>query len=81
MAVWEILAIGPALCIKLMSHVWPNEKLLIFLFLFGTLAIKAMAFWEILLFPPPKSAISQTHQNNFNNPITTIIWQNIKWVS
>ena len=31
-----------------MSYVWPNGKFLIFLFQFGSLAIKAMAFWEIL---------------------------------
>ena len=30
-----------------MSYVWPNGKFLIFLFQFGLLAIKAMAFWEI----------------------------------
>ena len=30
-----------------MSYVWPNGKFLIFLFQFGSLAIKAMAFWEI----------------------------------
>ena len=30
-----------------MSYVWSNMKFLIFLFLFGSLAIKAMAFWEI----------------------------------
>ena len=33
-----------------MSYVWPNGKFLIFLFQFGSLAIKAMAFWEILPF-------------------------------
>ena len=92
-----------------MSYVWSNRKFLIFLFLFGSLAIKAMAFWEILLLAllcalncvlcmvkceisnispfvwcvgcqshgivgnftvfPPKSAISQTRQNKFNNLI------------
>ena len=31
-----------------MSHVWSNRKFPIFLFLFGSLANKAMAFWEIL---------------------------------
>ena len=31
-----------------MVYVWPNGKFLIFLFQFGSLAIKAMAFWEIL---------------------------------
>ena len=30
-----------------MSYVWPNGKFLIFLFQFGLLVIKAMAFWEI----------------------------------
>ena len=30
-----------------MSHVWPNGKFLIFLFQFGSLAIKVIAFWEI----------------------------------
>ena len=30
-----------------MSYVWSNGKFLIFLFLFGSLAIKVMAFWEI----------------------------------
>ena len=30
-----------------MSYVWPNGKFLIFLFQFGSLAIKAMAFWKI----------------------------------
>ena len=34
---------------QIMSQVWPNRKFLIFLFLFGTLAVKAMAFWEISL--------------------------------
>ena len=32
-----------------MFYVWPNGKFLIFLFLFGLLAIKAMAFWKISL--------------------------------
>ena len=32
-----------------MSYVWSNGKFLIFLFLFGSLAIKVMAFWEIAL--------------------------------
>ena len=40
-------AVGPALCIKITSYVWPNGKFLIFLFQFGLMAIKAMAFWEI----------------------------------
>ena len=40
--------IGPALCIKLWYYVWPNWKFLIFLFQFGSLAIKAMAFWKNL---------------------------------
>ena len=92
-----------------MSHVWSNGKFPIFLLLFGLLAIKAMAFWEILPLAllcassyvlcmvkceisnislsvwyigcqshgilgnfavfPPKSAISQTCQNKFNNLI------------
>ena len=92
-----------------MSYVWSNVKFLIFLFLFGSLAIKAMEFWEILPLAllgassyvlcmvkheisnislsvwyvgcqshgilgnftvfPPKSAISQTCQNKFNNLI------------
>ena len=34
-------AIGPALCIKIMSYVWPNGKFLIFPFQFGSLAIKS----------------------------------------
>ena len=34
---------------QIMSYVWSNGKFLIFLFQFGTLAVKAMAFWEILL--------------------------------
>ena len=94
---------------QVMSYVWSNGKFPIFLFLFGSLAIKAMAFWEIsplaLLCAssyvlcmvkckisntspfvwyvgcqshgilgnftvfPPKSAISQTCQNKFNNLI------------
>ena len=94
---------------QIMSHGWSNGKFPIFLFLFGSLAIKAMAFWEIsplalLCTPnyvscmvkweisnislsvwhvgcqshgilgnftvfPPKSAVSQTCQNNFNNLI------------
>ena len=32
-----------------MSYVWPNGKFLIFLFQFGLLAIKVIAFWEISL--------------------------------
>ena len=32
-----------------MFYVWPNGKFLIFLFQFGLLAIKVMAFWEISL--------------------------------
>ena len=31
-----------------MSYVWPNGNFPIFLFQFGSLVIKAMAFWEIL---------------------------------
>ena len=34
---------------QIMSQVWPNGKFLIFLFLFGMLAVKAMAFWKISL--------------------------------
>ena len=33
-----------------MSHGWPNGKSLIFLLQFGSLAIKVIAFWEILPF-------------------------------
>ena len=39
----------PCCVYQIMSQVWPNGKFLIFLFLFGMLAVKAMAFWEILL--------------------------------
>ena len=39
----------PCFVHQVMSHVWSNGKFLIFLFLFGTWAVKAMAFWEILL--------------------------------
>ena len=39
--------IGPAVCIKLCLRYGQMGKFLIFLFLFGTLAVKAMAFWEI----------------------------------
>ena len=39
----------PCFVHQVMSHVWSNGKFPIFLFLFGTLAVKAMAFWEILL--------------------------------
>ena len=34
-----------------MSHVWSNGKFPIFLFLFGSLAIKAMAFWKFYHWP------------------------------
>ena len=49
---------GPILCSNLWLVVLPNGKFLLFLSLFGTLAIKAMAFWEILAYFPTKSAIS-----------------------
>ena len=39
----------PCFVHQIMSHVWSNGKFPIVLFLFGTLAVKAMAFWEILL--------------------------------
>ena len=38
----------PCFVQQLMFHVWSNRKFLLFLFLFDTLAIKAMAFCEIL---------------------------------
>ena len=68
----------------IMPHVWSNGKFPIFLFLSGTLAVKAMAFWEILLF---------SHQNLLflNHVKISLIIQyhhhmiytlaNIKWVS
>ena len=37
---------------QFMSYVWSNEKFLLFLFLFGMFAIKAMAFHEISSFTP-----------------------------
>ena len=39
----------PCFVHQIMSHVRSNGKFLIFLFLFGMLAVKAMAFWEISL--------------------------------
>ena len=48
MAFWEISPLAPSLYTKMVSYVWPNGKFLIFLFQFGSLVIKAMAFWEIL---------------------------------
>ena len=54
---------------QVMSYVWSNAKFLILLLLFGTLAVKAMAFWGNFTVFPPKSAISQTCQNKFNNLI------------
>ena len=47
MAFWKILPLAPTLYTKIVSYVWPNGKFLIFLFQFGSLVIKAMAFWEI----------------------------------
>ena len=42
-------AFGPILCSNLWLVVLLNRKFLLFLSLFGTLAIKAMTFWEILI--------------------------------
>ena len=43
-------ALGLVLCSNLWLVVLLNGKFLLFLSLFGTLAIKAMAFWEILIY-------------------------------
>ena len=48
MAFWEISPLALTLYTKIVSYVWPNGKFLIFLFQFGPLVIKAMAFHEIL---------------------------------
>ena len=45
---WQNFAVHPIWYINFMFNVLPNGKFLLFLFLFGILAIKAMAFWEIL---------------------------------
>ena len=43
-------ALAPILCSNLQLVMLLNGKFLLFLSLFGTLAIKAMAFWEISIF-------------------------------
>ena len=43
-------AFGPILCSNLQLVVLLNRKFLLFLSLFGMLATKAMAFWEISIF-------------------------------
>ena len=50
LAILEILPLAPILCSNLWLVVLLNGKFLLFLSLFGTLAIKAMAFWEISIF-------------------------------
>ena len=45
---WQNFTIGSIWCSNFTFNVLPNGKFLIFLFLFGLLAVKAMAFWEIL---------------------------------
>ena len=49
---WQNFTIGSIWCSNFTFNVLPNGKFLLFLFLFGTLAIKAMAFWEISLLAP-----------------------------
>ena len=50
LAIWEISPLAPILCSNLRLVVLLNGKFLLFLSLFGMLAIKAMAFWEISIF-------------------------------
>ena len=54
---WQNFTIGFIWCSNFMFNVLPNGKFLLFLFLFGTLAIKAMAFCEISSFAPFCTAI------------------------
>ena len=49
LAIWEILPLAPILYSNLWLVMLLNGKFLLFLSLFGILAIKAMAFWEILV--------------------------------
>ena len=49
---WQNFTVGSIWCSNFMFNVLPNRKFLLFLFLFGLLAIKAMAFWEILPLAP-----------------------------
>ena len=49
---WRNFAIGSIWCSNFVFNVLPNGKFLLFLFLFGTLAVKAMAFHEISSFTP-----------------------------
>ena len=49
---WQNFTIGSIWCSNFMFNVLPNGKFLLFLFLFGMLAIKAMAFHEISPFVP-----------------------------
>ena len=65
---WQNFAIGSTWCSNFTFNVLPNGKFLLFLFLFGMLAVKAMAFWEILL---------SSHQNlpflNVSNKLSNLI--------
>ena len=48
---WQNFAVGSIWCSNFTFNVLPNGKFLLFLILFDTLAIKVMAFWEILPSP------------------------------
>ena len=68
-----------------MVSVLPNGKFLLFLSLFGTLSIKAMAFWEISISSQQKSAIFLNVSKGLHKYFNTILFstpkQMLNWVS
>ena len=60
---------GPCLCSNLWLVVLLNGKFLLFLSLFGMLAIKAMAFWEILIFSQQNLLFFKKCQRGYVNTI------------
>ena len=49
---WQNFTVDSIWCSNFTFNVLPNGKFLLFLFLVGMLAVKAMVFWEILLLAP-----------------------------
>ena len=69
LAICKILPLAPCLCSNLWLVVLPNGKFLLFFSLFGMLAIKAMAFWEILAFSPQNLPFLKKCQRGYVNTI------------
>ena len=66
-----------------MSYVWPNGKFLIFLFQFGLLAIKVIAFGEIsllaLLHTQNGVLCMVKHEISIISPIGLVYWLSKLW--